>query len=276
MVNKGCEVSYCFNKGFILNEEHLQTISSMIHERYTEELLYKITKSDSYIYQTSDINEIFREENSNANLISKLVVVIDNGDIINFNLCFEKGEASTLKIIGEDKDKIFLLYNEVKTYVEKEITTIRTFLAYDTLQSVCSILSTFLMLGVVVFMMLVSTNSLSVETEEIEEVINSSDVLVKLNYLIAQRGNADGELTKYMYILFPIMLIAVLIVFLPKLVKFLWGKKGVLRLDDYFLIGKQKNVYEKKIKMRNNIIWTVGIGFLVSIVAGLLVYLFTK
>lgn len=275
MVNKGCEVSYCFNKGFILNEEHLQTMSSMIHERYTEELLYKITKSDSYIYQTSDINEIFKEENSNANLISKLVVVIDNGDIINFNLCFEKGEASTLKIIGEDKDKIFLLYNEIKTYVEKEITTIRIFLAYDTLQSVCSFLSTFLMLGIL-FLMLVLTTSMSVGTEEIEEVINSSDVLVKLNYLIAQRGTTDEELTKYMYIFLPIMLIAVSIVFLPKLVKFLWGKKGVLRLDDYFLIGKQKNVYEKKVKMRNNIIWTVGIGFLVSIVAGLLVYFFTK
>ena len=67
-----------------------------------------------------------------------------------------------------------------------------------------------------------------------------------------------------------------MLIFLPKIVEFLWGKKGVLRLDDYFLIGKQKNVYDKKMKMRNNLIWTIGIGLVVSIVGGLLVYFFTK
>lgn len=276
MVNKGCEVSCCFTKGFILSEEHLQTVSSMIRERYAEELIYKITKSDSYIYQTLDINEIFKEENSNANLINKLVISIENGDIINFYLCFEKGKASTLKITGADKDKIFLLYNEIKTYVEKEITTIKTFRTYDTLQSICSILSTFLMIGCFLLVQLMATNSLSVGVEETEKVINSSDVFVKLNYLIAQQGDTDEKSAKYMHIFLPVMFISLLLIFLPKLVEFLWGKKGVLRLDDYFLIGKQKNVYDKKIKMRNNIIWTIGIGLLVSIVAGLLVYFFTK
>lgn len=276
MVNKGCEVSYCFSKGFILNEEHLQTISSMIRERYTEELVYKITKSDSYIYQTSDINEIFKEENSNANLINKLVVAIDNSDIINFQLCFEKGKPSTLKIVGEDKDKIFLLYNEIKTYVEKEITIIKTFLAYDTLQSICSILSTFLMLGCFVFMQLMLKNSLSVGTAESEKAINSSDILVKLNYLIVQLGNTDEKSVEYLHIFWPVMFGSIVLIFLPKIVEFLWGKKGVLRLDDYFLIGKQKNVYDKKMKMRNNLIWTIGIGLVVSIVGGLLVYFFTK
>ena len=52
MINKGCEVNCCFENGFILGEEHLQTLSSKIRERYPEEeLIYKITKSHSYVFK---------------------------------------------------------------------------------------------------------------------------------------------------------------------------------------------------------------------------------
>ncbi len=140
MINKGCEVNYSFQNGFILGEEQLQTLSSKIKERYPkEELIYKITKSDSYVFQTVDINEIFKEENGNGNFIKKLDMIMDNGDIINFSLCFEKGEDTSLKITGDNKDKIYLLYNEIKTYVEKEVTTVRTFLKYDILKGICYI-----------------------------------------------------------------------------------------------------------------------------------------
>lgn len=273
MINKGCEVNHDFKNGFILNEEHLQTLSSMIRERYTEELIYQITKSDSYIFQTSDINEIIKEENSSANLINKMAIIIDD-DNISFILCFEKGEATFLRIIGEDKDKIFLLYNEIKTYVEKEITTVKTFLSYDTMQNICSVLSSFLMIGSILLLLI--PLSYSRNNEGIDEAINSSDVLFKLNYLINQRGNTDRAMEKYMYIIFPIMVIAVILVFVPKLLRFLWGQKGVLRITDYFLFGKQKKVYDKKIKIKNNIVWTVDIGFLVSILAGLVIYFVTN
>ena len=103
MINKGCEVNYSFQNGFILGEEQLQTLSSKIKERYPkEELIYKITKSDSYVFQTVDINEIFKEENGNGNFIKKLDMIMDNGDIINFSLCFEKGEDTSLKITGDN------------------------------------------------------------------------------------------------------------------------------------------------------------------------------
>lgn len=273
MINKGCEANYLFENGFILGEEHMITISSMIKERYSaEELLYRITKSNSYIFQTSDVKEIFKEENSNANLINKLEIIIDD-DNINFYLCFEKGEDSFLRIIGTDKDKIFLLYNEVKTYVEKEVAIVKTFLRYDMVQSISSTISMVLLLGCLFFSL---TEVNHVNTGGIESALNSSDVLVKLNYIINQQSENKLGISKYSYSLIPIMFISLLLMFLPRLLMFFWGKKGVFRITDYFLVGKQKNVYDKKIKIKNNIIWTVGIGFLVSIVAGLLVYIFTK
>ena len=278
MINKGCEVNYCFKKGFILSEEHLQIVSSMIKERYPDEdVLYKITKSDSYIFQTSDINEIFKEENGNANLINKLNIIINNNDYINFDLCFEKGEYSFLKIVGEDKDKIFLLYNEIKVYVEKEITTVKTFWAYDALQTICSTLSTLLMLGCMLFMLtFFSYSETKGSNEKLNEALHSSDIMVKLNYLILKNGDNRKFVEEYVYILIPAMVVAFFLLYVPKLLRFFWGKRGVLRITDYFLFGKQKNVYDKRIKIKNNIIWTIGIGLIVSIVGGLLVYIFTK
>lgn len=274
MINKGCEVNFYFKDGFILSEEHLQTLSSMIKGRYAEEeLIYRITKSNSYIYQTSDIDEIFREENSKANLINKLNIVIDNEDKIKFDLCFEKGEYSCLRILGNDKDNVFLLYNEIKTYVEKEITTVKTFLSYYTLQSICSSVSTLLLLSGMLYMLMGIINS---KPEGAIDALNSNDILVKLNFIISQQGNNGINDKKYMYIFFPIAIISIFLLFIPKVLNFFLGKNGALRITDYFLIGKQKNVYEKKIKIKNNVIWSIGIGFLVSIVAGLFVYVFTK
>ncbi len=273
MINKGCEVNCCFEKGFILNEEHLQTISSMIKERYPDEdLLYKITKSNSYIFQTSDISEIFKEENSNANLINKLNIIINHNDIINFDLCFEKGEDSFLKIVGEDKDKIFLLYNEIKVYVEKEITIVKTFLPSYVLKIICSMLSTILIIGCMIFFFFEMKRT----NETINEVLNSSDIIVKLNYLISinQDIYKIGEKDICIFVLMTVAMI--FLIFFPSIFDFFWEKKGVLRITDYFLLGKQKNVYDKRIKVKNNIIWSIGIGLIVSIVGGFLVYIFTK
>lgn len=274
MINKGCEVNFNFKDGFILSEEHLQILSSMIKGRYAEEeLIYRITKSNSYIYQTLDIDEIFREENSKANLINKLDIVINNEDKIKFHLCFEKGEYSYLRISGNDKDNIFLLYNEIKTYVEKEITTVKTFFSYSTLQSISSGILTLLLLSAMLYMLMGVINS---EPEGFIEALNSSDVLVKLNFIISLQANNGIIDEKYMFMFIPIVISSMLLLFVPNLLNFFFGKNSSLRITDYFLIGKQKNVYDKKIKIKNNVIWSIGIGFLVSIAAGLFVYVFTK
>lgn len=274
MVNNGCEVTYSFQNGFILGEEQLQTLSSKIKERYPkEELIYRITKNDSYVFQTLDINEIFKEENGNGNFIKTLDMIIDNGDIINFNLCFEKGEDTSLTIIGNNRDKIYLLYNEIKTYVEKEVTTVRTFLKYDILKGICYIVSILVLFGYILFMM---SSIFDNRVEKVKDVLDTSNLAIKLNYLIERQINASKEAEEDIYIFVPIVVIAILLIIIPILLKFLWGKNGVLRITDYFLFGKQKNIYDKKVKVKNNIIWTVVVGLVISIIGGFIVYFITK
>lgn len=262
MINKGCEVNHCFKNGFILGEEHLQILSSKIKERYTEEeLIYRITKNNSYIFQTLDINEIFKEENSNSNIINKLEIIIDNNDTINFSLCFEKGENTSLKIIGTDKDKIFLLYNEIKTYIEKEITTVKIFIKKEDLVDICIGI---ILLTLLVFLLFLEQFT-SFDKTKVEDILNSSNISIKLNFLIERQEYFN---LYYGNLFFSFLTIILLKIFI--------NKNTILGITDYFLFGKQKNVYEKKIKTRNNIIWTIGIGLVVSTVAGLFVYFLTK
>lgn len=273
MINKGCEVNYCFKNGFILGEEHLQILSSKIKERYTEEeLIYRITKNNSYIFQTLDINEIFKEENSNANIINKLEIIIDNNDTINFSLCFEKGENTSLKIIGTNKDKIFLLYNEIKTYIEKEITTVKIFIKKENLIDIFLGISSLIAL-VFVFILEQST---PFDKTEVEDILNSSNISIKLNFLIEKQSYNSIYFEKNKNILIPIIVTLCFFLLIGILLKIFINKNTTLGITDYFLFGKQKNVYEKKIKTRNNIIWTIGIGLVVSIVAGFFVYFLTK
>ncbi|MCI9079878.1 MAG: hypothetical protein HFH68_13340 [Lachnospiraceae bacterium] len=242
MIDKGCEVNYDFKNGFILGEEHLQILSSKIKERYPEEeLIYKITKNNSYIFQTLDINEIFKEENSNANIINKLEIIINNEDTVNFSLCFEKGKNTSLKIIGTNKDRIFLLYNEIKTYVEKEITTVKIFFKNNDLFEIYVYILLSLLSLLFLFIVFIEPD-LSYNKKEIEDILNSSDIHLKLNFLINKQSNEYFH--KYDASIIPSS-IAIVLIFLCLFI-YIFNKNRILKITDYFLFGKQKNVYEKK------------------------------
>lgn len=275
MVNLGCEVDYTFKNGFILGVEHLHTITSKIKERYPDEaLIYKITKSDSYVYSSADVDDIINEENGSSNYIKKLEVILNSSETINFNLCFEKKQNTTLRIKGSDKDKIYLLYNDIKTYVEKEITTVRFFIDYESVST---------LIGIVMIPLLFVAGCLAFSSFNEDKyrdaainALNSNDLGIKLNYLIEEKirsstfSGREGPLVRI------IMWIAVLTMLGTMLYSFLMRKESVIRITDYFLFGKQIKIYDKKLKLRNQIIWTVVVGLIISMIAGFIVYYVTK
>ena len=63
---------------------------------------------------------------------------------------------------------------------------------------------------------------------------------------------------------------------LPILNSIFLKKGSAFRITDYFLFGKQKEVYNKKLKLKNQIIWTVVVGLFISIIAGFIVYFMTN
>ncbi len=125
-------------------------------------------------------------------------------------------------------------------------------------------------------MLLMVSSLLHNRAEKVKDVLESSDLAIKLNYLIEVQASASKDVEEYMYIFIPIAVIAIILIIIPILLKFLWGKSGVLRITDYFLFGKQKNIYDKKVKVKNNIIWTIGVGLIISIIGGFIVYFITK
>ena len=186
MVNLGCEVDYTFKNGFILGDEHLHTITSKIKERFpNEELVYRITRNDSYVYLSSDVDDIINEENGSSNYIKKLEFILNVSETLHFNLCFEKNEDTSLRITGSDRDKIYLLYNDIKTYVEKDITTVKLFINND-LSSKFYGAPLIPLLGVFAcFIYSFSKENAYANAALI--ALESNDLGIKLNYLIEDR-----------------------------------------------------------------------------------------
>lgn len=140
-------------------------------------------------------------------------------------------------------------------------------------KGICYIVSMLLLFGFMLFMV---SSLLHNRAENAKDVMDSSDLAIKLNYLIERQASDSKDAEEYMYIFTPIAVIAVVLVIIPVLLKSLWGKNGVLRIADYFLFGKQKTIYDKKVKVKNNIIWTIGGGLIISIISGFVVHFITK
>ena len=275
MINTGCEVDYRFRNGFILEPEHLHTLVSKIKERYpSEELLFRITKSDSYIYITTDINDVLDEENGSSNFIKKIELLIKNENIIEFNLCFEKNEDTLLRIKGSNRDNIYLLYNEIKTYVEKDITTVKLFFKKDSFSRLVLFITTIPLIGCMLLLIsLLRNKRLFDESNELaKEVLSSQDISLKLNYLIEKDTRYKNSISFSQMKYFEYMMVGTLLIMLLSMVfRSFIGKDSAFRITDYFLFGKQRDIYEKKVKFKNNVLWTVFIGLVISVVAGVIV-----
>lgn len=266
---KGSFARYNFKRGFILAEEHLRTISGIIRERYpNESVTYTIIKNNSFEYQTSVLEEVLREENGKANGILAIKIEIENEDNVYAAIIFEKGEQTILAIKSNDKDTAYLLYNELKTYIEKEVTTVKRFVSSEIIYNIIQYIIVIPIIIALSFMM----NRNYYNSSESINAIESKDIVYKLNYLICERQEYANEM-KTMYI---ILLCLICILIVPHVLKIFFGKKGIFIISDCILIGKEIAEYEKKIKLRNNFIWTVLVGMLVSIIGGFLVFLITK
>lgn len=266
---KGSFARYTFERGFILAEEHLRTIASILRERYPNELVtYTITKNNSFEYKTSDLEDVLKEENGKANGIIAIKIEIENEDNVYVALYFEKGTETILAIRSNDRDTSYLLYNELKTYIEKESTIIRSFISS---QSFYNIIQYLILIPIFVgFSYFINRDYFS-NIESIK-AIQTNDIIYKLNYLIEERQGYANE-TKTIYI---ILLVIIAIFLVPHILILFFGKKGIFIISDYILIGKEISEYEKKIKLRSNIIWTIIIGMLVSIMGSLLVFFITQ
>ncbi len=262
-------IDHYFKNGFFLNEENLIKLTDIINKRLKEkdilptELKYKIIRSDSMLFETKDYNEIIREENSKRNLIRRLELSIEN-DTISLELAFDKSENTFLSIESIEKDFAYLLFSDIKEYLQTEVLRYRGF-EFKKIKFDRYILPLFM-----IFFMVFTFTSLrnNVPKENIEKIIKSESVSTKLNFLI-EKSQMNIDTKSLWYLAIGTIIITVFSLTCFEFLDFAYPR-------NIFYYGKEIKRYDKHCNIRGKVIWGILIALIVSLFAGFIVYYLTK
>lgn len=248
-------ISYKFNRAFVLWAEHIIKLDEIIQKRLEEaglskDISYKVYMSNSITYDTANYEDIIKEENSKRNKILSLSISSCCNDM-SFKLLFDNKDGVELDIEGKNRRDAYLLFGDIKSYLETEVSNIRVFnkglkIVFTFFSAICMIIPIFLMI------------SWSGE-QAVSEALNG-DTEVKLNFLIQKELLNQQQFPKLMSFML-VSLIFMLCGMLCDPIINLIQKKNV------FCWGKEEIYFNKFLKLRSNIFWGIFICLVIGILA---------
>ena len=226
-------IEYEGKKGFLLKKEHISKIENAIKHRLemwgiSQNIIYKVYRCDSYYYYTSSIQKVFDEENSKKDKIKKLCISSE-GEQIKIDFIFDGQDGLSVQIESQDEDKSYLLYNDLRDYLEAEVLVNRSPKHF---REILVIISTLL-----VFLMFI-TMALSIPGGESSESVLEKSIDEKINYLVISRSNIKSEVSPVLMSMGGMLAALVLIVLSRYIVSiffkgniFCWGKEKKIILN---------------------------------------------
>jgi hypothetical protein len=144
-------VEHNFGDSFLMDEERFRKLHSLIKQRITSfdtnyKLEYKVYRGDSYCYDTNSIEDILNEENEDWRKLTEIKFLCKD---IGLMLSFDK-KGVNLKIEAEDRDRVFILFSDIRSYLEDEIMLKRKVLGLITSKNTVFFLM-IVVVGVLVF-----------------------------------------------------------------------------------------------------------------------------
>ncbi len=264
----GAFVEHSFEAGFILDEERLRKIREIVATRLANHNpvlspKFKVFRGDSYSYITESLEDVILEDNDDWRKITKLEILVEQKDDIEFRLSFSK-DGIKLNINGENRDEVFLIFSDLREYIKNDVT-INFWHKY--LHKVAPILLILLMLGGLLFVLwgLYPTAN----SENWQQVLKSDEIQLKLNYLVEQ------EKTRIMPRGIFYWAIAMAFLFLIVTTDIAENSFHYFFPNNEFFFGKRKQMFEKKKNLLSNILWIVLVGLVVSILGGIIVWYVT-
>lgn len=254
------KVSRKFERGFELNEEGLRRLHADMRKRIPEDfhnnIVIEVFREDSLIYKTVEIDRVLSESNdSTVKIISITIGYKDNN--IDINIRFDSESGAELIINGEDRDSVFLIYSDLKEYIQKEIAFIRSrLITKRPLVLFAAPLMVFS--GMAIF--LASNNA--IPTDELKSIIESTETNDKLNFIINYLYNTNSGRNSGKYImLVPALLSIMMILPTRRIARYLYPYNT-------FMIGKQTSIINNRKSLTKNLFWVVVVGALVSFCTG--------
>ncbi|SRR5258708_7280942 len=257
-------VELSFEKGFLLDEERLRKLREIIEKRSNPATLsYRVFRGDSYSYVTNQIDDVIKEDNEDWKRITRLDLSVRNPERLDFLVSFTK-KGCELRITGSERDEVFLLFTDLRDYIQHEVANVRKSPSSSTMR-VFSIILLVLTMSTILWRI---GSSEKHDPVAVKQALSAQDLRTKLDFLIQDLGNRD------MPRMLPLFFVGgFLLIFFGdgfgKLVAY-------LNPSNEFLFGKRKQTFEKKKGFITKMAWGVGVGLIVSIVAGLIVWAMTR
>lgn len=263
----GAYVEHSFRRAFILNEERARRIKDTVEFRLAKRsnsisLIYKVYRGDGYSYTTQQIDDVTREDNEDWRRIVRLDITAKEKDMLELEITFD-ADGVYIHIVGDNRDEVFLLFSDLREYIQSEVAVVRVFTKASG-NLISAILVGLLMLF---FSWLVVYRVPVRSPEEYKSVIESTDAIPKLNFLIENLRSQEPRRVGIFFLLgiVVVMLFGVTKTF-EKIGKYFFA-------GNEFVFGKQKHAFERRQRLRSNLFWVCIVGLVVSVLAGLLLSL---
>ncbi|TFF38654.1 hypothetical protein [Pseudomonas sp. RIT623] len=246
-----------FKKGFLLEEEGLIKLDDIVRKRLfstepSRTLKYKVFRVDGMLLEFDTPAEVVSEENSSRNAISRLEVSYSEGS--KFQLIFDPKKAVELEIESDDRDLAYLLFSDIKEYLNSEILKFRS-ASFESLLGSKLMAPLFMML----IMVAMTFGAVSGSHEnEAARVVASDDIAGKLNYIIESRQQLSAG-----RMLYPML--GVLGLFLCVIFSGSFFDKVFPR--NIFCWGKAASSHHSLVRVREKWLWGVAIAFVISVLA---------
>lgn len=257
-----------FPKGFFLTEENIIKLKDIITRRLedkgiTEPLTFKTYRVDSLVYESPTYDNILQEENSKRNFITKLEFNFKNTVLI-LKLAFEKDENTLLNIEATDKDFAYLLFSDIKDYLNTEILRFRAFkFSSSYLQRLY--VPIVLLAIIIIFPFAVPKPKLS--DADFQQLLNNGSIESKINYLL-QVSHANSNIARFQIFMLAVIVIAFMSLTFGNLLDLAYPR-------NIFYLGKEINRYDRHCSIRSKIMWGVIVAFVIGVASSLFVYKFT-
>jgi hypothetical protein len=218
------------------------------------------------MFITPDIKKILEEYNWKDKSINEIKIAANPTNFIYFDedidIIFNKKSWVTIRINWHSQDFVNLLYSDLEEYLSDSVLKLRNIsLKKWTLPAI--------LLSIIFYLYYILFKKILIKPD-VEEIIASEDVIEKLNFIIRKNQEIHWLWWEFMseFLMVAVIIIIILCItywydyFYPKNVFYMW---------------ERKNIYNKRIDLRKNILRTIVIWWIImGVIVSRLTWVFTK
>lgn len=257
-------VDHTFHKGFILDEARVRKVHDLITSRLAKldgppELKIRVFRGDSYVYETSSVDEVLKEDNDDWRAIARLEFFAEVGDVFTFLLRFSSRETSIF-MVGDDRDAVFLIFSDVREYLLASVLT-GIPVSKDVIR-VIGILG--MLIGMAGFFWSL-IGSIKPDHVGIVNAIADKDILRKINYLIGRGDIKQISLFPFGWV---VLMVLSTVGTVSGMFEIAWQ---LIFPANLFLFGQRKVIYDRRRALLGKVFWGIFVSLAVSVVAGIII-----